>query len=220
MSNRPPPLDSTGNEGDDWIVTYADAITLLLAFFVVMFAISEPSREKFEAVTRGLKETLYHEKVTTPLDTIRSDITTAVTNFEAGDQANVATTQRGFNFEFKSTGMFAQGSAEFLPEAEALLDRVAQLLSLFGVTNFSVEVEGHTDDIPINTPRFPSNWELSAARATSVVRFFIERGVDASRLRATGYADTKPKAPNRDENGTPIPENRDLNRRIVIRVER
>ncbi len=218
--SKPPPLDSTGNEGDDWIVTYADAITLLLAFFVVMFSISEPNREKFEAVTRGLKEALYHEEIKTPLDTIQTDITAAVTNFEASDQANVATTRRGFNFEFKSTGIFTQGSADFLPEAEALLDRVAQLLSLFGVTNFSVEVEGHTDDVPISTPRFPSNWELSAARATSVVRFFIERGVDPSRLRAIGYADTKPKAPNRDENGEPIAKNRDLNRRIVVRVER
>ena len=129
-------------------------------------------------------------------------------------------TSQGLNFEFKSTGMFALGSADFLPEAEPLLDRVAQLLSLFGTTNFNVEVEGHTDDVPINTTRFPSNWELSSARATSVVRFFIERGIDPTRLRATGYADTRPKAPNLDDSGRPIPANRELNRRIVIRVDR
>lgn len=216
----PPPMERSDGNTEDWLITYADAITLLLAFFVVMFSISEPSREKFEAVTKGLRETLYHEQLTTPLDTIQSNVNAAVTSFDGGDQANVASTPRGFNFEFKSTGMFAQGSAEFLPEAEPLLDRVAQLLSLFGVTNFNVEVEGHTDDVPISTARFPSNWELSAARATSVVRFFIERGVDPTRLRATGYADTRPKAPNLDGRGRPIPENRELNRRIVIRVDR
>lgn len=216
----PPPMERSDGDAEDWLITYADAITLLMAFFVVMFSISEPNTEKFEAVTRGLKETLYHEKPTTPLGSISTNVSAAVASFDGGDQANVATTPQGLNFEFKSSGMFAPGSAEFLPEAEPLLDRVAQLLSLFGVTNFTVEIEGHTDDAPINTPRFPSNWELSAARATSVVRFFIEHGVDPARLRATGYADTRPKAPNRDASGQPIPENRELNRRIVIRVDR
>lgn len=216
----PPPLERTDEDTDDWLVTYADAITLLLAFFVVMFSISEPNTEKFEAVTKGLKEALYHEQPTTPLASISATVDAAVESFDGGDQATAASTPQGLNFEFKSTGMFAPGSAEFLPEAEPLLDRVAQLLSLFGTTNFNVEVEGHTDDVPINTSRFPSNWELSSARATSVVRFFIERGVDRTRLRATGYADTKPKAPNLDDGGRPIPANRELNRRIVIRVDR
>ena len=216
----PPPMERSNVDTDDWLITYADAITLLMAFFVVMFSISEPNAEKFEAVTQGIRETLYREKPSTPLASLSVDVDAAVASFDGGDQANASSTARGLNFEFKSTGMFAPGSADFLPEAEPLLDRVAQLLSLFGTTNFDVEVEGHTDDVPINTARFPSNWELSAARATSVVRFFIERGVDPTRLRATGYADTKPKAPNLDDSGRPIPANRELNRRIVIRVDR
>lgn len=216
----PPPMERSDGDAEDWLVTYADAITLLMAFFVVMFSISEPNTEKFEAVTRGLKETLYHEQPTTPLESLSTEVNAAVESFDGGDQANAAATPQGFNFEFKSTGMFMQGSSDFLPDAEPLLDRVAQLLSLFGVTNFSVVVEGHTDDVPINTPRFPSNWELSSARATSVVRFFIERGVDPSRLQANGFADTRPKAPNRDESGRPIPGNREQNRRIVVRIDR
>ncbi len=66
-------------------------------------------------------------------------------------------------FDFKSGKVFSSGSAEILPEAEATLDRIAQLITFMGVTNYKVEVEGHTDDVPINTSRFPSNWELSSA---------------------------------------------------------
>ena len=216
----PPPIERSSGDSEDWLITYADAITLLMAFFVVMFSISEPNTEKFEAVTKGLKETLYHEKPTTPLGSLSSEVNTAVASFDGGNQANASATSKGLNFEFKSEGMFTQGSADFLPDAESLLDRVAQLISLFGNTDYTVEIEGHTDDVPINTARFPSNWELSAARATTVVRFLIAHGINPANLRATGYADTKPKLPNRDASGRPIPENREQNRRIVIRVDR
>tara|TARA_Y100000588_G_scaffold203789_1_gene217608 strand:- start:337 stop:639 length:303 start_codon:yes stop_codon:yes gene_type:complete len=83
---------------------------------------------------------------------------------------------------------------------------------------YFVDVEGHTDDAPINTPRFPSNWELSTARATGVVRFLISADVQPERLKAVGYADVRPKFPNRDLFGEPIPENRKKNRRISIRL--
>jgi len=77
---------------------------------------------------------------------------------------------------------------------------------------------GHTDDAPINTPRFPSNWELSTARATGVVRFLISADVQPERLKAAGYADVRPKFRNRELFGEPIPENRTKNRRISIRL--
>jgi chemotaxis protein MotB len=89
-----------------------------------------------------------------------------------------------------------------------------------GISNYSVDVEGHTDDDLISTAQFHSNWELSAARATNVVKFLISRGVDRVRLRAIGYADTQPKVLNRDEEGNPIKENQIENRRVVIRTER
>jgi chemotaxis protein MotB len=132
----------------------------------------------------------------------------------------MSSTTRGLNFEFKSGKMFATSSAELLPEAIPALDRVAQMVSLFGVTNFTIDVEGHTDFTPINTPQYPSNWELSAARATAVVRFLISRSVEPDRLKAVGYADTKPKRPHFDDAGAPIIENQVINRRVVIRVER
>ncbi|MBT5495044.1 MAG: OmpA family protein [Alphaproteobacteria bacterium] len=81
-----------------------------------------------------------------------------------------------------------------------------------------MDVEGHTDDVPIRTARFPSNWELSASRASSVVRYFIEQGIKPSRLKAAGYADTKPKLPNKDIFDEGIPENREKNRRVGLRL--
>ena len=112
-------------------------------------------------------------------------------------------------FDFKSGKVFGAGSAEIRPDAEATLDRVAQLITFMGISNYKVEVEGHTDDVPINTARFPSNWELSAARSSAVVRFLISRGVEPKRMGAIGYhADTRPKKPHRDKEGNPIIENR------------
>jgi chemotaxis protein MotB len=83
---------------------------------------------------------------------------------------------------------------------------------------YFINVEGHTDDIPIKTARFPSNWELSAARASSVVRYFISLSLNSSRLSASGYADTKPKLPNSDLTGNVLKQNQAANRRVVLRL--
>lgn len=210
MANAPAIKQNDASE-DDWLVTYADAITLLMAFFVIMFSVSEPNTEKFEQVTRGMVETLSRKDIQSPVTQIK------------GEQAQVDTTTVGRTFQFQSGEMFAPGSADILPSAFAQLDRIAQNLSLFGNTDYGVIVEGHTDDIPINTAKFPSNWELSAARAASVVRYFLSRGVKADRLRAVGLADTvSPRtAPLYDkQTGEPIPENREANRRVVVKIDR
>ena len=87
--------------------------------------------------------------------------------------------------------------------------------------DYQVTVEGHTDNIPIKTPQFPSKWELSTARASAVRAVFpAAKSVPAQRLRAAGYADTFPKAPNRDASGKAIPANQALNRRVVIKLEK
>jgi chemotaxis protein MotB len=83
---------------------------------------------------------------------------------------------------------------------------------------FAVDIEGHTDNIPIKTLQFPSNWELSVSRATNIVKYMIEKGIPSERLKAAGYADTKPKAPNIDDAGNPVPGNQAKNRRIVLKI--
>jgi len=221
MAAAPPPIKQSDASEDDWLITYADAITLLMAFFVIMFSISEPNTAKFEEVTKGMVETLSRQEVQSPFADLRKDLNSVAA--ESGEQAQVDTTTRGLTFQFQSGKMFAPGSAEILPEAFPLLDRVAQNLVLFGNTDYNVIVEGHTDDVPINTATFPSNWELSSARASAVVRYFLSRNLDAKRFRAVGLADTESprNAPliNRST-GEPIPENREANRRVVVKIER
>ena len=204
--------------GEDWLVTYADAITLLMAFFVLLYTVSEPNQHKFESKMGGVFEQFSGEKTAMPLQDLRAQVSTLIS--ETGEATEAQTTDRGISFEFKSAKMFAPGSAQILETGVALLDRVAQMVTFMGYDDYKVEVQGHTDDVPINTAQFPSNWELSAARAAAVVRFLVSRGVEATRLVAVGYGDTKPKVPNRDESGQPIRENQAANRRVEIEIER
>jgi chemotaxis protein MotB len=210
------------NVSEDWLVTYADAITILMAFFVMMFSISEPSPEKFDQVAGGILEELEGKNAAKAeaLLVIAQEMQETVNTFDESGDASVDSSAEGMTFNFKSNSMFKGGSATVTEEAEPLLDRVAQLVSLMGITNYTVEVEGHTDDVPIRTKQFPSNWELSASRAAAVVRWLISRGVDPERLRAVGYGATQPLAPNLNEDGEGIPENREENRRIVIKIDR
>ncbi len=217
-------FDMPGGEevSEDWLVTYADAITILMAFFVLMFSISEPSPEKFSEVAGGILKEIEGKNAAKAeaMMMLAQELQETVSDFDESDSASADASADGMTFNFQNSSMFKGGSAEVVEEAEPLLDRVAQLVSLMGVTNYMVEVEGHTDDIPISTKQFPSNWELSAARAAAVVRWLISRGIEPTRLRAIGYGDTRPLAPNLNAEGEPIPENRLDNRRIVIKVER
>jgi chemotaxis protein MotB len=211
-----------GDVTEDWLVTYADAITILMAFFVMMFSISEPSPEKFDQVAGGILEEMDGKNAAKAeaMLVMAQEMQETVDSFEENTDASMDQSDEGLTFNFKSNSMFKGGSAIVVPEAEPLLDHVAQMVSLMGITNYTVEVEGHTDDVPIETKQFPSNWELSASRASAVVRWLISRGIDPQRLRAVGYGATQPLVDNLNEDGEGIPENREENRRIVIKIER
>jgi len=120
---------------------------------------------------------------------------------------NVTQTQRGIVLDINASALFEQGEAALQHSAARTMTAVAKVLES---GTEAIEVEGHTDDIPIFTPQFPSNWELSAARASSVVRLFIEQGVAAERLRAVGLASYHPI------NSNETPEGRSRNRRVTI----
>ena len=119
-----------------------------------------------------------------------------------------------------SATFFPSGSATISADGQAVLADVAQRLKSDELRDYLITVEGHTDDAPISTAQFPSNWELSTARASAVVHYFLDQGIPAQKLRAAGYADTFPKLPNRDAQGHPIPENQAQNRRVVIKLEK
>jgi flagellar motor protein MotB len=124
------------------------------------------------------------------------------------------------SIEISSAAFFDSGSATLRPDGEVILRNVATQLKADKFRDYNITVEGHTDDQPIQTLQFPSNWELSTARASAVVHFFLSEGLSAQKLSAAGYADTFPKLPNRDANGNSIPENQAQNRRVVIKLEK
>lgn len=202
------------------MVTYSDAITLLLAFFVLLVTFSEVDLPRFEAVQAGIAQQLGQRSIVRPASQLRAELLTTVDSLGMADAVRVDTSRRGIQLELAANAFYRPGSAEVRPEARAVVEEIARTLLSPRYNRFLVSVEGHTDDSPIATAQFPSNWELSAARATNIVRLFVTDGVPAHRLQAVAFGDTQPKVPNRDIAGAPIPENQAINRRIVVRIHR
>jgi len=206
-------------EDQEWLLTYSDMITLLLAFFAMLIAVSQTDIALWEQMKQGMRSDVAgKEKVETPLAEIKIDLDSLLLEERNQGLVGVVLDKNGIVLSFNSSSLYNSGEAILLPSGERIITKVTQALNALGYYQFRVDVEGHTDNVPINTPRFPSNWELSVARASEVVKFFIREGVDADRLKASGYADTKPVLPHVDEFGRDIVENRAANRRIVIRI--
>ena len=122
--------------------------------------------------------------------------------------------------QISSAAFYGSGQATIGDAGKAILRDIAVTLKSPAFAAYHISIEGHTDDMPISTPQFQSNWELSTARAAAVVRFFLEQGIAPGKLSAAGYADTFPIAPNRTADGAVIPENQARNRRVVIKLEK
>lgn len=217
---------------DRWLLTYADLITLLLAFFIVMYSISRVDAQKFRQVSRALSGALKggdnlvvknEDEITLPgsgvfkighLNRIGQLIENKFLKVvdETGQEAKVSTeiTERGLVIHIMESALFRMGSAQLEGQARATLDLIAE--EIINIPNH-IRVEGHTDDIPIKTEKYPSNWELSSARATEVVRYMIETyRLAPDRLSALGYGEFRPLRPNNSF------ENRAQNRRVDIVV--
>ncbi len=206
-----------------WLVSYADFITLLFAFFVVMYSTSSVNEGKFRAVSESAQAAFnpshysarkievgpkLSEQSTARLEHIAS-IKRILKDLEKKDLINVFQDRRGIVIRIKDTALFDSGSTEIKKEALNAVDRLAESLATM---KEDIQVEGHTDNIPINSVQFPSNWELSSARATSILRRFISHGIDPKRLTAIGYGEYRPIAENDTEEG------RGKNRRVDIVV--
>jgi chemotaxis protein MotB len=213
----------------EWIVTFADLMSLLLTFFVLLLSFSSTQAAKFEAVAGSLKEALgmrseldlsdqpeRRELIESlerqraeqdPSTSPRLDQELQKLLAELGGRGRgvAALTGEGIVLNISGDLMFASGEATLSPEAIQVLDRIANYVVQ---SDWPLDVVGHTDNIPISTPQFPSNWELSAARAGSAVRYLVDRGLDAERVRAIGRASTRPVASNATAEG------RSLNRRV------
>ncbi len=237
------PTEQSSSVGgdDDWLATWADAITLLMAFFVMMFAVEtgEDSEGRMDQVLNSIEQSLGNKPVLRPGPGGKKDGNDSLVKTHARPnpmtplreaesqmvvlQANVSKSSDGKSLEFElfAGEMFDPGSATIRDGMVADMERVAEAIQTVAGyrPDYAVTVEGYTDDTPISTAAYPSNWELSASRAAHVVRFLVDQGLDADRLHAAGYGETQAKVPNRDDNGRPIESNQNRNRRIVIRVE-
>lgn len=212
-------VHETEEPSEDWLMSYADMVTLLMAFFLSMLSISTVDIGLFEQMKQGLRTDIGKEdKVKTPLGEIKHDLDSLLAPERKAGSVTVDMGKDGIVVEFSSSAIYEPGKADMGETAKANIDKVADAIEGIDYYPFKIDIEGHTDNIPIKTLQFPSNWELSVNRATNIVKYFIEKGVSSDRLKAAGYADTKPKAPNADSSGRNIPENQAKNRRIVLKI--
>lgn len=211
-----------------WLVSYADFITLLFAFFVVMYSVSMINEGKLRAAADAIskafnpiqaftatpvkidpKFTEDISKLVTPDVKVYEQIQQALKEMgDLGDRVTVTIEKRGIVIRVADTVLYDTGKAEIRADAIRILDKVGSIL---GRLDNHIRVEGHTDNVPIKTAHYPSNWELSTDRASTIIRYFInEISMEPSRLSAGGYAEYRPI----DSNSTP--EGRAKNRRVDI----
>lgn len=229
-----------------WLVSYADFITLLFAFFVVMYALSSVNEGKYRILSdsmvsafhnaplkssgqmplltptppAGMKPNLVaakekaqqaaKQKQREKMRNVAKDILEVMAPLIAAGKVRVLETSRGVTIEINDSILFSPGQALLQPALVKAMSAIAELLA---ASDFPITIEGHTDDVPIKTAQFPSNWELSAVRATTVLRLFNDSGVAADRLTAIGYADTRPVEPNL------LADGRARNRRVSILID-
>ena len=235
MRRRRKYLDQRQSDNHErWLVSYADFITLLFAFFVVMYALSSVSEGKYRVLSDSLVSAfgskmiervppaappLPPRRITKPsglqdrqreqIRGIAHNILRVLDSLVRDGQVKVTQSNRGIAVEINASVLFASGQAQLRADSGRALQRVAQVLA---TSDQGIEVEGYSDDTPISTSQFPSNWELSSARASSVVRLFLDNGVAAERLSAIGYG------PNRPVMSNDTPEGRARNRRVTVMI--
>jgi len=198
------PIHRKPDDGEDlWLMSYADMMTLLLGFFVLIVAVSSINAVKFETISRQFAR---NQKRLT-FRQLEQKVRMFIATERIQNDVSVQLTARGMEINFKDKLLFDSGSAELKPEACVVLSRIAPLLRYREIDQRRISIEGHTDGVPISNLRYPSNWELSSARAASVVKFFTGLGMPPERFEAVGYADTRPMKTVADP-GVPEPANR------------
>jgi len=211
-----------GESRERWLISYADLVTLLLALFIVLFASADHKRASTIASALAAQFNGKGDAPTTAstgvmpgadsLVAVRTAIErTFATNKALRDRAAIRITERGLVVSLTEAGFFAPADADMRGDALPLLAALAEPLRQ---SDAQLRVEGHTDSLPISTARYPSNWELSAARATTVLTHLEKGGIPASRLSVAGYADGRPIADNATAEG------RAQNRRVDLVVLR
>jgi len=225
-----------------WIITFADMVTLLMVFFILLFAIGTVEQDKWRQIKESLREALGADAidelgtrqgldviqtrvdeqtvhavdevgamVNREMENIISEVEEFVFKNKLSGEVRVSSDERGAVITISDVVVFPPGSADMTSKGRKTLRQVFDVLKQF---NYNIKVEGHTDNTPIRTLRYPSNWELSAFRAAEVAHMLIDDGYPPERLSVEGFAEFRPKVPN-----TSL-ENRAINRRIEVVYQR
>ncbi len=204
------------DEQEPWLITYGDMMTLLMTFFVLLFAMSTIDPVKLEQFSDSVGKALgKKEKVEKfSLAEIYTEVVNVIKEQNLEEQVEVETSARGVCIKIPSEISFASGSANLDPAIYPFLEK---FVSMIKKSVYPIAIEGHTDNIPIRSATFPSNWELSSSRASGVVRYFISQGIQSNRFQAIGYSDTQPRAQgNTVDEANATSEQRSQNRRVEI----
>ncbi len=234
--------NDSGFTGDEWLGTYSDCVTLLLTFFILLYSMSTVDAAKVRAISEAFSimtgkeadsileyeqydgnqpiiggETKYEDlgEQSIQEEVQEKQMYEQVKEYLEKNQMNssiaeVKSDERGIIIELRDNVLFDSGQAELIDGSALVLDKINALIST--IPN-KIVIEGHTDNVPINTSQYPSNWELSAARATTVVRYFVDAcGQNPSRISAAAYGEYKPVLENTTD------ENRAENRRVNILI--
>jgi len=201
-----------------WLATYGDMITLLMCFFVIFFSISEVNIALFEDLKNGFESDITNKETKSPISLLAKQLDSIYDN-PADDNLDVEVDllKRGINIRLASKDLFKSGDAQLSRSGRKTVDDISNsLLSIVERYNLTCDIEGHTDDTPIRSYKFPSNWELSASRAANVLRQMIDSGIPKEQSRAIGFSDIRPIIEPRDSTGSLVKGARAANRRVEI----
>lgn len=229
----------SGLSGEEWLTTYSDTITLLLTFFVLLYSMSTVDANKFRQIASSLQSVLSGQGSNSILNfntsqgevpivgervqsgdkngavmkkSMYEEVVKYVNESKMKDKVQVLKDGRGVVLRLKENVLFDVGKADIKPESTAVLNMISGIFNRFSESD--VIVEGHTDNVPISNFKYPSNWELSTARAVNVLKYFVEvNNMNPNRFTAAGYGEYRPIVSN-DSDG-----NRAKNRRVNIIIE-
>ena len=218
MAKRSYQNEDSDIDTNAWLATYGDMITLLMCFFVIFFSISEVNIALFEDLKNGFESDITNKETKSPISLLAKQLDSIYDNpVDDNLDVEVDLINRGINIKLASNDLFRSGDAQLSRSGRKTVDDISNsLLSIVERYNLTCDIEGHTDDTPMRSYKFPSNWELSASRAANVLRQMIDSGIPKDQSRAIGFADIKPIIEPRDSTVSLVKGARAINRRVEI----
>ena len=209
-----------GHDESNWLVSYADMMTLLCGFFILLFSMAKMDDPKYDSFKEAVAKQ-FGGDYASPTKDFAQKMAQAVQEIGVGKSASVKSDSLGVSIVFESAVFFDTLSADVSLEGQKILNKIIDKIAKQQTDAkklYRVVIEGHTDSRPVLGGSYPSNWELSGARASRVVRMFLEKGFISDHLTAIGYSDTHPAVDARNASGKLDESALAKNRRVVLRI--